>query len=753
MIHHTQCGGEDFVWTALASVGDGVITTDAEGKIAFINGVAESLTGWSPTEAAGQSLDAVFRIVNEHTRAAVENPAVRALREGGIAGLANHTILLSRYGAEIPIDDSAAPIRDEQGQIVGCVLVFRDITRRRKAERALERSEGELADFFENANVPLHRVGPDGIILRANQAELELLGYAEEEYVGHHIAEFHADRPIIDDILSRLLRGESVNKQPSRLRCKDGSIREVLVNSTGLWENGKFIHSRCVTLDVTDSKRAEQTRTLLAAIVSASDDAIVSKTLEGKILSWNAGAERIFGYRADEAVGQTIELIIPPELRDEERMILERLRQGQRIDHYETVRVAKDGRRIDVSLTISPLWDEQGNIVGASKVARDVTERKRSEQALREGDRRKDEFIAILAHELRNPLAALCIGLEVMKTLEADPTRLREIRGMMERQSRQLVAMIDDLLESSRITHGKLELRNSRVSLAEIVENSIETARPVIDQGRHQLSVEISDEKLEAEGDPHRLVQVLSNLLNNAAKYTPEGGRITLKLQRHGEQALLAVKDSGIGIPAPMQGKIFEMFGQLGPTLDRGAPGLGMGLTLSKRLTEMHGGTIEVHSEGQGKGSEFRVHLPLAGEAEEGTATAEEPYAGDPASTIRRRVLIVDDNADLAQMLCILIENLGNHVRTAADGAQAIAIAPDFLPDIVFMDLGMPRMNGYDAAAHIRRQSWGKDMVLVALTGWGQEEDRQRIRQAGFNCHLVKPANVDRLRQLLADLK
>jgi CheY-like chemotaxis protein len=314
--------------------------------------------------------------------------------------------------------------------------------------------------------------------------------------------------------------------------------------------------------------------------------------------------------------------------------------------------------------------------------------------------------------------------------------------------------MVDDLLEISRITRGKLELHKTRVTLADIVESAIETARPAIDQARHELSVEVPDEKLEMEGDPNRLSQILSNLLGNAAKFTPDGGHIRLTLEKHEDEVLLAVRDSGIGIPAAMQDKIFDMFAQASHPLDRAATGLGMGLTLAKTLVEMHGGTIDVHSEGAGKGSEFRVRLPLASGPVDGTPPDEVPVCAEAgpgvAGLARRRVLIVDDNLDAAQMLHMLVEGLGGDVRTAPDGAQAVMIAADFRPEIVLMDLGMPRMNGYDAAGYIRRQSWGKDMMLVALTGWGQEKDHQRIMQAGFDRHLVKPAKPEQLRELLA---
>ncbi len=378
----------EWLRVTLASIGDAVLTTDAAGTVLSMNTVAQALTGWPESEAIGRQLQAVFNIVNEDDRQPADDPSRHAIREGRVVGLTNHTVLISRDGKETPIDDSAAPIRDNQGRVRGAIVVFRDILQRRKAELALRQSERELADFFENASVGLHWVGPDGRILRVNQAELSLLGYSPEEYVGRHIAEFHVDREVIDDIMRRLSAGESLRDQPARMRCKDGSIKHVLIDSSVKWQDGQFVHTRCFTRDVTDRRKGEETQARLAAIVESSDDAIVSKSIESRILSWNSAAERLFGYTAEEAIGQLINMIIPPERQSEEQTIIQRLLSGERVDHFETVRIAKSGRRIDVSLTISPIRDERGRIVGASKIARDITERRRAEDAVRRSEAR-----------------------------------------------------------------------------------------------------------------------------------------------------------------------------------------------------------------------------------------------------------------------------------------------------------------------------------------------------------------------------
>jgi len=613
----------------LASIGDAVISTDAEGRVTYLNGVAEGLTGWTQAEAVGRPLPEIFHIVNEQTRQPAENPALQALREGVIVGLANHTVLIARDGTERPIDDSAAPMLDGSGSPVGTVLVFRDVTERRQAEEAQAR---------------------------------------------------------------------------------------------------------------------------LATIVESSHDAIISKTLDSVIRTWNAGAERLFGYKAEEAIGRSILLIIPPDRLDEEKMILARLARGERIEHYETVRVAKDGRQLDISLTISPIRDAEGNIIGASKIARDVTERRRAMEALREADRRKDEFIALLAHELRNPLAPLRNGLQVMRLAAGDAYAIAKARDMMDRQLSHMVRLIDDLLDVSRISLNKMELRRSRVLLADVVSSAVETARPALEAAGHKLTVSLPPEPVPLDADLTRLAQVFGNLLNNSAKYSDRGGHIWLTATREGDQVSVAVRDTGIGIPAFALPTIFDMFSQVDRPTERSAGGLGIGLALVKGLVEMHGGAVEAASPGQGKGSTFTVRFPvLKDPAEPPSGT---PAAGWPGSAgSNRRILVVDDNQDSAASMAMMLQLLGNEVRTAYDGIEAVELAEQFRPQVVLMDVGMPKLNGYEATRRIRERQWGRDMVVIALTGWGQDVDRARSKEAGCDGHLVKPVNLSDLETLLAELQ
>jgi PAS domain S-box-containing protein len=665
-----------------------------------------------------------------------------------------------------------------------------------------------------------------------------------------------------------------------------------------------------------EREQAAEARARLAAIVESSDDAIISKDLEGTILSWNAGAERLFGYTADEAAGRSITLIIPPERLDEEHTILAKLRRGERIEHFETVRMMKDGRRIDISLTISPIRNRDGQVVGASKVARDITEKKRADaslrkqterlrllweaasvllttgepdammrelfgriaphfgldtyfnfmvneagdalllesclgipdeharairrlefgqavcgavaqrgepitatciqqsddprvqlvkkfgirayacnplltgerllgtlsfasrsrdmfesdeleflrticryvtvayerlrlvQELRETDRKKDDFIALLAHELRNPLAPIRNGLQVMGLAHGDTDTVTRTREMMDRQLTHMVRLIDDLLDVSRISRNKMELRRERVLLADVVNTAVETARPLIDAEGHELTVSLPGGPVYLDADLTRLAQVIGNLLSNSAKYTGRGGHIWLSAERGAGKVKISVRDNGIGIPASSLGSIFDMFSQVDRSIERSTGGLGIGLALVKGLVEMHGGTVMGESKGEGQGSTFTVTLPVLLDR---PVPVPVPTNGQAARGPARRVLVVDDNRDGAESLATMLRLLGHEIHIAHDGVQAIEVAQQFRPEVILMDMGMPKLDGLDATCRIRSEPWGKAMTIIALTGWGQANDRQRSREAGCDGHLVKPVYLPDLEKLLRE--
>ena len=608
----------------LRSIGDAVIVTDVAGRVTFLNAVAEELTGWSMADAREQPSEKIFRIANERSGTAVEHPVARVLETGGIVGLANHTVLITRDGRRVPIDDSGAPVRLPNGELVGVVVVFRDVTER---------------------------------------------------------------------------------------------------------------------------KRAEHEHAWLAAIIDSSDDAIASKTLDGIVTSWNPAATRLFGYEPREIIGKSIMTIIPPQLHAEEDEILARLRRGERVEHYETVRIAKDGRRIDISLTVSPIRGDDGEVIGASKIARDITDRKRTEHLLREANRQKDEFLATLAHELRNPLAPICAAAELLKNAKSMAPELRAATAILERQARQMTHLVDDLLDVSRITSGRIRLHPEPLELTELLKAVIETYRQSAESTRHQIRLAAGGEPAYVSGDRTRLTQIFSNILHNAVKYTPPAGKIEISLRTENRQAVVSIRDDGMGIPADMLEHIFEPFAQLDRSFERADGGLGIGLTLARKLVEMHGGRIEARSAGRGKGTEFLIHLPAIAAAP--VQRASTPHRQFDAM-VSCRVLIADDNHDAAVSLSMLLQAMGHDTRVVHDGIEALEEAEIFRPDIVLLDIGMPRLDGYETARRLAGQPWAAHTQIVAVTGWGQETDRQRAKDAGFHRHLVKPVDLDALREVMS---
>jgi PAS domain S-box-containing protein len=487
--------------TTLFSIGDAVITTDTAGKVTTLNTVAEQLTGWTAAEASGHSLAEVFQIVDENSRLPVMNPALRALREGAIVGLANHTVLVARDGSERPIDDSAAPIRDGSGNILGAVLVFRDISGRRDTERRLQ-----------------------------------------------------------------------------------------------------------------------------------------------------------------------------------------------------------------------------------------------------EADQRKDEFLAVLAHELRNPLAPLRHALEILHLAHDDPATVEKVGGIMERQLQHMVRLIDDLLDVSRIAGNRLELRREPIDIAAVVHSALETCGPLLSQSQHSLKLTLPPHPLHVDADRGRLAQAFANLLNNAVKYTENGGRIWLTVERAGSEVLVMVRDSGIGIPENMLEPIFEMFVQVDSSLERAQGGLGIGLQLVKRIIETHGGSVVAESAGTGKGSQFTVRLPVVLAPAAITNLFVGPRGGDRP----HRILVADDNTDAGDTLAMMLRMMGHDVCVVRDGIEALDEGSRYHPDIALLDIGMPKLNGFETARRMRTTEWGRDIVLVALTGWGQDEDRRRSQQAGFDHHMVKPVELATLETVLS---
>ena len=500
--------------------------------------------------------------------------------------------------------------------------------------------------------------------------------------------------------------------------------------------NGLAIYFR----DITERKRAEEELRKLALIVESSEDAVIGMDLTGTVTSWNPAAARLYGYSAEEIVGRSITLLVPSDLPNEEPEILAKIRRGEAIRHFDTVRQTKDGRRLDVSISVSPIKDANGAIVGCSKMVRDIADRKRAEEALREADRRKDDFLALLGHELRNPLAGIMNGAQVLNQFRAVDPEARQVQMIIERQAAHMSRLIDDLLDVSRIVRGKITLHWERVDLAALVRQSVEDHRAEIDRRGLALDVDVPAVAFWVGGDAVRLSQVLGNLLNNALKFTDRGGRISVRAQTDpsGKDAVVEVHDSGIGMTPQIVASLFEPFAQAEGALGRSCGGLGLGLAIVKGLVELHRGTIRAESAGPQRGATFSVRLPLCAAPVAPAADAPADVAADDTF----RVLIIDDNRDAALPMNKLLSMRGHTVAVAVDGPSGVAKAREFNPDVILCDIGLPgQMNGYDAAQALRADPTTKGAFLVAVTGFGQDEDRRRAALAGFDRHMTKPVS------------
>jgi PAS domain S-box-containing protein len=469
----------------------------------------------------------------------------------------------------------------------------------------------------------------------------------------------------------------------------------------------------------------------------------------------NAAAERLTGYQLAQAQGKRLHELVHHSRPDGTAYPVEECPIDRSIpetdgQHGEEVFIHPDGRFYPVAFTTSSIRSEQGQVIGTIIEVRDIRSEKEAAAQLREADRRKDEFLAVLAHELRNPLAPLRSGLDILRLLiPKDPT-LGRTTAMMGRQIGHLVRLVDDLLDLSRVTHGRLELRREPVLLRDVADAAVEASRTLIDAHSHELILNYLDDHLAVDGDAQRLAQVISNLLSNSAKYTPPGGQITLTVQRSGDDALVSVADTGIGIPRESIAGIFEMFSQIRSQANQTEGGLGIGLALVRHLVQLHGGTVTANSGGVGAGSEFTVRLPALARFNGRDDARDVIDLAERVPVIRRRVLVADDNTDAADSLTMWLQLAGHEVHTAADGQQVVVLAERFRPDVIFMDLGMPHLDGLAASRKIRSQPWGQTIRIIALTGWGREEDRQRTQAAGIDLHWVKPVDPHALARILA---
>ena len=642
-------------------------------------------------------------------------------------------------------------------------VLFADVTARREAEDELRdirsRMEAALAAGAIGTwswDISNDRFHGDGSLAR-------IFGVPHSAVAGGPIAGLMGaihpdDRERVGELVNRSV--ETGGRYEADYRVTDGAGGWRWVNARGQVERdgeGKPVRFPGVVIEVSDRKRAEEAldrvtaeserRTrLYEAVLSTTPDLAYVWGLDHRFTYANEGLLRLWGKTWDEAIGKNcLELGYESwhaAMHDRE---IEEVRSTRKPLRGEVPFSGTYGRRIYDYLLV-PVIGADGEVEAVAGITRDVTDRKELEQELRDQDRKKDDFIALLAHELRNPLAPIRNGLNVLRLAGDDHEAVKDTREIMQRQINHMVRLIDDLLDVSRINRNKMELRVSRVTLAEAVSNAVETARPLIDAGQHALAIALPDRPVYLDADLTRLAQVFSNLLTNSAKYTPPGGRIRLSAEREDGQVSVSVSDNGIGIPSQSLEHIFDMFSQVDRDIERATGGLGIGLALVKGLVEMHAGTVSATSEGEGKGSTFTVTLPVVATSSERSPapTANGRVGGG------RRILVVDDSRDGANTLARMLRLMGNEVRTANDGLEGVEAAGEFLPDVVLMDVGMPLLNGLDATRRIREQRWGREMTIIALTGWGQDGDKERSRAAGCDGHLVKPVDIDELDRLLS---
>jgi PAS domain S-box-containing protein len=601
---------------------------------------------------------------------------------------------------------------------------------------------------------------PSGRIMTWNLGAQLIKGYAQEEIVGRHFSVFYTaeavERGWPAEELKLATREGRFEDEGWRVR-KDGSRFWASVVITALrGEDGKLLGFSKITRDVTERKLHEEAlrqteerfRLLIEGVV---DYAIYMLDPQGVVASWNAGAQRIKGYSRDEIVGKHFSRFYTDEDIEAgkpwEELATAR-RDGRAQD--EGWRVRKNGERFWARVVVSALYDADGHLRGFAKVTQDLSDR-RHIQDLEKAAQHLNEFIATLAHELRNPLAPIRNALEVMAKMPAAHPAQEEMRQTIDRQSAQLARIVDDMIDIARITRGALNIEHKQVNMAEVVRRSVETAAPAIEAAKHRLDVEVPPQPVMVRGDVYRLTQLLANVLNNAARYTPPGGHIAIKVTREDGWSMVQVRDTGRGIEPGMLERIFHMFIQERPALEKVGGGLGIGLALARRIAELHGGSLAARSEGENQGAELTLRLPLLERTHAPEPPAEALADRGAKPVLAKRVLVVDDNVDAATTLQLLLKSLGHETCVVYDGLQALRMAVEFRPDIVLLDIGMPGLDGYEVARRLRALKRERPLRIVAITGWGQDDARARSREAGFDLHLVKPVDPGMLTSVLGN--
>lgn len=750
------------------------IVMNNSGQIIEWDGAAQDITGWQASEVIGKEVAILFTPED----LAINRPQTElecAVRTGKANDKRWH---LRKDGTRFYADGVMIPLEDAQGKLHGFAKMFRDDTQRKLIEtereqllREVQLANERLTDIFQQAPAFMCVLrGPDHVFEMVNDRYLQLVG--QRDLIGVPIRQALPD--IEGQGFFELLDGVYQNGQPFigsdlriTLREPDGRIIERFVDFVYMplrdeqdVISGILVHG----IDLTQRKHAEQawraSEERYRTVIESMDEGFGiievmfdqdQNGIDYRFLEVNAAFQKHTDL--ENVTGKTEKELVP----DQDPFWS---------TTYGKVALTGQAARVTSKATAMGRWfDVYATRIGGDgsrKVAilfTDITDKKRTEEDLRrlaaelsEANRRKSEFLAVLAHELRNPLAPIRTGLELMQLGRADPANTRRITDMMDRQVTHMIHLVDDLLDIARITTGKIDIKVQRLDLATVLSAAVEAAMPSIQAGSHELTMNVADEPLMIDADPTRMAQVISNILTNAAKYTPSGGKISLSAYREGDHAFITITDNGIGIPAESLSHVFEMFSQVGRNMGKSQGGLGIGLSLVRQLVELHGGTVTVSSEGSGKGSAFTIRLPLAQAASDNRPAGLRLSNANHAPDRKFRILIADDNVDAANLLSSLLEMNGHLTATANDGHQALEMMREFVPDVAFLDIGMPGLNGYEVAKQIRQASDIDPVVLVALTGWGDPKDRLRSQEAGFDHHLTKPVSLVAINKLLLQL-
>ena len=745
---------EDLLRRTIESVTDyAIFLLDPHGRIATWNAGAQRIKGYAPDEIIGKHFS-VFYPQAEIDRGWPEHELREAARVGRFE---DEGWRVRKDGSLFWASVIITAIKDDDGKVLAFSKITRDLTDRMADQERMRASEERFRMLVENVqDYAIFMLDPEGRVATWNAGARRIKGYLAEEIIGKHFSIFYPPEAIASRWPERELeeakRLGRFEDEGWRLR-KDGTRFWANVVITALFgANGELRGFSKITRDLTERRaqdeRMRQSEERFRLLLEGIEDyAIFMLDPEGRVTSWNTGAQKMLGFPPEEIVGHSFERFFGEDDRAHGAPA-EELRRAvlNRRSEQRGWRVRKDGRRFWADSVVTSLHDSDGRLRGFSKVVRDLSERKRIEN-LEEQGRHLTEFLAMLAHELRNPLAPIRNAIGILGMGKDVSPQAAWAREVIDRQSSHLTRLVDDLLDVSRITRGKLRLQSAAMDVKVAVLRAVETVRPLIDRRRQNFHCDLPQEPVMVHGDLTRLTQVVSNLLNNAAKYTHEGGDIWLALEAVDGEACIRVRDNGAGIPPQLMDIVFDLFAQGERTIDRSEGGLGIGLTLAKRIVGLHGGSIEAHSEGVGKGSEFVVGLPLLDA--ESLRVSEMTGQKAPKAARKQSVLVVDDNEDAASSTAALLRLAGHEADMVHDGQAALDCLKLRMPDVMLLDIGLPGMSGYDVAREARARPGGDHLRIYAMTGYGHEDDRKRSLAAGFDGHLVKPVMPAELLRLI----